>query len=97
VQDRDAGEGVKNMRLSILQNDPGYSAKGFAGVKVLLNGTEVSNPVTANEDDGWVRSRLERSEETYVRRGEVKIVPLEIKKSASARKPGFGIADDDGE
>jgi hypothetical protein len=83
------------MRISIIENDPGYSAEGFAGVKVLLDGTEVLDPVTANEEDGWVRSRLERSEETCVRRGEVKIVP---KESAPTRDPSLGrIADDDGE
>jgi hypothetical protein len=62
------------MRLSIVQNDPGFSAEGFSGAKVTLDGVEVSGPVTANEEDGWVRSRLDRSDETYVRRGKVEIV-----------------------
>ena len=62
------------MRLSTVQNDPGYSPEGFSGVTVTVDGAEIANPVTANEEDGWVRCRLERSEETPVRRGKVEII-----------------------
>lgn len=62
------------MRISVLPNDPGYSPEGFGGARVLLDGVEVDGAVTANEEDGWVRCRLERSDETYVRRGRVEII-----------------------
>ena len=61
------------MRLSFLKNDPGYLPDANQYV-VLLDGVEVKNVVTANEEGGAVRCRLDRSDETYVRRGKVEII-----------------------
>lgn len=57
------------MRLSSIPNDPGFAPNAFADLKVLLDGEEVAAPMTANEEDGWVRVGPDE-----VRRGKVEIV-----------------------
>lgn len=83
------------MRISIIENDPGYLPEGFGGSKVLLDGVEITGVVTANEEDGWVRCRLERSEETFIRRGKVEIVAAAEVSKVPTRK-SLGRDRDDG-
>lgn len=40
------------MRLSIIENDKGYNATAYLS-KVLLNGIELNNCITADEDEGY--------------------------------------------
>lgn len=39
------------MRLSVRKDDPGYSPKAF-GARVFVNGTEITNCFTADEESG---------------------------------------------
>lgn len=72
------------MRLSVNKNDPGYSPKAF-GARVFVDGTEITNCFTADEESGeafvyivddhgrHVFSPLHTDIETTVIRGKVDI------------------------
>lgn len=67
------------MRISIIEGDPGYSPEALrGGTKVLLDGVELDDCVTADEELGEVRVYtgfdIMSRPRTEVRRGVVKVV-----------------------
>lgn len=75
------------MRISVVERDTGFSPNARQA-KVTLDGIEVKDCITADEEGGFVRIRSDNQPGGEVRRGKVEIVTAATStKSSPFRKP----------